>query len=241
MKKKRKPRTSRLEKVKKKKEIQQAVLYFILAGGIIVAIFVWGLPALAKLSGLFIKDTGQVSLEIDQPVTTPVLNEIPEATNSATFKLNGFAEAGSEVEIYLNNVKATSVLADKNGNFEAVLDLSEGDNWLYAQAKRGNKLSPKSRSYHLILDTTKPEITITNPPADKTEFNGDEEKTITIEGEVNKEVDEVKVGDRIAIVQDGTKFRTNYELNEGDNEIEIIAKDRAGNIAKTTLKLVWHP
>ncbi len=240
---KKKRRLSRLEKAKRKREIRQAILYLSLAIALVTILFIWGIPFLAKLAGLMIKDkdTPQLTNQQTLPLTAPILNNIPEATNSAELEIKGTAESGVEVEIYLNNLKTEKLLTDKNGEFATKIQLQDGENWLYAVAKKGNQIGPKSTNYRILMDKTVPEITILEPSQDKTEFNGAEEQTITISGETNKEIDSAKIGDRIAIIEDGKKFKADYILKQGDNEIEIVVRDRAGNEAKTKLKLKWNP
>ncbi len=242
--KKRKKRVSRLEKTRQKKEIRQAVIYLSLSLILMVVLFIWGIPTLARLAGFLSKDeTGTVELnpQTTIPLTAPFLTDVPEATNSAELELSGTAESGSEVEIYLNNLLIDKVVADKDGKFSLPIKLKNGLNWLYAQAKKGNQISPKSKEYQINFDKVPPKITILTPASDKTEFNGSDEQVITISGETDKEIDEAKIGDRIAIIEDGTKFKTDYTLAEGDNNIEIVVKDKAGNETKTELKLNWRP
>ncbi len=240
---KKRKRVSRLERAKQKREVKQALVYLGLTIILVVVLFIWGIPALARMAGFLSKDETTPNL-VNQntiPLTAPFLRNIPEATNSATLEINGTAESGSEVEIYLNNLKVDKVIADKEGDFSSKLELNEGENWLYAQAKRGKEVSPKSKEYQILLDTQPPTITITSPEEGKTEFNGDEEQIITIAGEVDEEIEEAMVGDRIAIVEDGKKFKADYSLNEGENTIEVVVRDKAGNEAKTELHLTWRP
>lgn len=240
MRKRRQIRTSRLERVKRKREIKQALVYFLLAGGIVVGVFVWGVPALAKLAGILIKDKPAVQEEV-LPPAQPILSIIPEATNSAFLKVEGTTEAGAEVEIYLNNMKVETVLASEEGSFEVSgLQLERGDNWLYAVAVKANQRSEKSSDYHVYFDDQKPEIEILEPQG-KQEFRGEEERTVTIVGKADKEIEEAMIGDRVAILEEEGKFRTNYQLEEGEQEIKVRVRDKAGNEAETSLKLRWYP
>src|SRR5699024_651017 len=94
----------------------------------------------------------------------------------------------------------------------------------------------ESEEVTVVRDTDEPELTIDNP-ADGDATN---QETVTVEGTVADEhLDEVTVNGEKADV-DGEDYSKQIMLQEGSNDIEVVATDKAGNETseKVTLEVV---
>ena len=87
--------------------------------------------------------------------------------------------------------------------------------------------SEQSKSYVIVLDGSKPTVTI-DTPKDAEVFRGQGQRITTFTGSVNEPGAKVYIGERMVIVQSDGKFSLPYQLVEGDQEISIKAIDKAG-------------
>ncbi|MFH2085601.1 MAG: hypothetical protein ABII21_02350 [bacterium] len=234
--------TSRLERVRSRKAGKQGIIYLILALLLIVGTIGWGLPAVANLAGYLIKTDNTPIVVTELRPTPPIFSDIPEATYSAQVRIAGFAQPGLEVILYLNGTETERKLVSESGTFTFdKVSLSEGDNSVYAYTSTvRNLMSEQSKTYTIVVDTTKPTVTI-DAPKDGEVFRGQSQRITTFTGGVNEEGAKVFIGDRMVIVQSEGKFSLPYQLVEGDQEIQIKAIDHAGNEGMSSIKLRWEP
>lgn len=233
---------SRLERLRSRRAGKQGVLYLVIALLLIVITLIWGLPAVARLTELFIKtDTSPVVFDEERP-TPPIFSDVPEATFSAQVKIAGYAQPGLDVILYLNGAEYGRKLVSESGtfNFDKVI-LSEGENTAYAYTSTPRDLrSEQSKNYIIILDTTKPSVNIESP-RDGEVMRGQAQRIVNFVGSVNELGSKVFIGERMVIVQADGKFSLSYQLIEGEQEVQIKAIDKAGNESTSSIKLKWEP
>lgn len=234
---------SRLQRVRKKREARQGVLYLITAIVFLILIIFWGVPALANWASLFFESDEESAVvgDFDLKPTPPVIFDVPESTPSASIDIEGYAQSGVEVVLYLNNREYEKKLTDDTGTFKFTdVELDSGENFVYAlSVAQSGKESEKSKSYTIILDNIPPELEITSPE-DGAELLGESERLVTISG-VATDAISVFVDGRKAILNAQGVFSIRHQLDEGRNEILVSAIDRAGNESEATLNLVWRP
>ncbi|MEI6690467.1 MAG: hypothetical protein WCL07_01835 [bacterium] len=235
---------SRLTSVKEKREFRQAIVLIIFTLSLLIGFIFWGLPEVAKLAGnTFIKNDGTKGTQsLEMRPTSPILSDLPTATNSATIALSGFAQPGVEVALYINSQENDRITVTDSGSFVFPdVSLSDGENNIYAFASNpANKLeSDQSRAHMLTVDTTKPTLTVSSPSTGSV-FRTEKERVVTISGSVNEDGTRVDISDRMAIVSPENTFAMSYQLVEGDQDILIKATDKAGNVSEETLKLRWE-
>ncbi|GAI81896.1 unnamed protein product [marine sediment metagenome] len=162
------------------------------------------------------------------PPASPRLKPLSEATNKEQIEIQGFAEAGTTVEIFLNGVSKQKSVAETDGSFLiSHVKLNRDKNEIYATATdQEGYTSQKSGILIIYFDQTPPELTI-NEPADNSTFYA-EEKVIKIQGETEEDVT-ITINDRFVIVGAGGKFSSSFTLSEGENKIKIVATDKANN------------
>jgi len=93
-------------------------------------------------------------------------------------------------------------------------------------------------SLAISADITPPAIQITTPMNDT--FTKD--PTVTISGTVTDDlsgIQKVIVGKKLVTIDKNGNFTTDILLNEGPNDISIIATDKAGNTSTTTLTIYY--
>ena len=235
---------SRLSRSQEKENIRRAFIYFFLAIILMGATIFLGIPILVKVAVLFAEIRGS-SLPVEQTdllaPPPPKINPLPEATITAYINLSGTAEAGSTVEIFLNDKKVTSIVSDNDSKFSTgKLHLEEGKNSFYALAidKAGNQ-SSASEKYYLWYDELPPELEIISPQ-DGANFYGEQEKSLLVQGKTEPEVS-VSLNGRIIIVNSQGEFSTTLSLNQGENQIKLVAQDKAGNETEKEIKVIYFP
>lgn len=233
---------SRLERVRNRKAGKQGLIYLVIAVLLIIATIAWGLPLIARITELLVKNDNVPLIVAEQRPTPPIFSDIPEATFSAQVKIAGFAQPGLDVILYINGAEFDHKLVAESGTFTFdSVKLSEGENTAYAYTATPHDLrSEQSKNYVIVLDTTAPAVTI-DSPRDKEVFRGQSQRIVNIVGSVNELGSKVFIGERMPIVQADGKFSLAYQLIEGDQDIQIKVIDKAGNTGESAIKFRWEP
>jgi len=233
--------TSRKEELQTEKKIRRVALLLgfltlLLIGGVIV----WGIPLVVNLIGLLgeLKNSPHSSVEDTIPPIAPQFAAVPEATNTATINISGSSEPQSKVKIYVNDELLTTTQANTKGEFFVEkVPLQKGENILTALAvdEAGNQ-SEISEEVKVTYDNVPPELEITQPEGNKTVY----EPKIEIKGKTESEEIKVTINGHLALVEKDGHFNYLYELAGGENKIEIVAEDLAGNKTKKELIINYH-
>lgn len=234
---------SRLEKTESKRFARQAMILGIITLLLLVVLVIIGIPALTRLAVFFSGNQSQTDTETVDTLAplSPQINTPPESTNSAQISLSGFAEPGSEVLLKKDGVVVQKSIVDASGSFSfASIQLVQGNNDfnLHAIDQSGNE-SPPSSQVSIVYDNQKPKLTVIQPK-DGSKFFGAGERLITISGETEQNA-QVIFNNRNLVVDSAGGFTTSHELAEGENILEIVAIDVAGNTSATTIKLMFQP
>lgn len=214
------------------------IVWGVLAIVLVVAMFKWGLPwfvdVLAGPSAL--KAPGVSSSEDIVPPQIPAISPLPEATNSATLKIEGFTEAKMEVSVRLNDTETSNTNSDDNGFFRAEVKLSPGSNKIQAVAKDGAGNTSQSVIKTINLDLKGVEITI-DSPRDGSEVFGQSNQNVTFSGKVSKPDASVNINGNYVRLDSNGNFSSIVRLNQGDNNVSVKATDRAGNTIEKIVKI----
>lgn len=233
---------SRLERVRSRKAGKQGVTYLVIAVLLIIATIAWGLPAIAKITGILIK-TDNVPFESDeQRPAPPIFSDIPQSTYSAQVKIAGYAQPGLDVILFINGAEFDRKLVSESGtfNFDKV-NLTEGENTAYGYSGTINDLrSEQSKTYVIAVDTTKPIVKL-DSPKDGEVFRGQAQRFANFVGSVNEHGTTVYFGEQLAKVTTEDQVSLTIQLVEGDQDIQIKAIDKAGNESVSSIKLRWEP
>ena len=124
-------------------------------------------------------------------------------------------------------------VSDVEGEFSFTIQLLKGENSIsiYAKDMAGNE--SEAKDIIITFDNEPPEIEITNPSSLSSTT---EENKIQITGKTEPNA-QVYLNDRRIIVDHDGFFRSQYYLQEGENQIAVLAKDRAGNETSTEINI----
>jgi bacillopeptidase F len=201
-----------------------------------------GIPLLIRLSIWMGSLSGNQEETIVQRtfLAPPLLQSSYTATNSATITLSGSAMSGSTVELYRNESLIDSQTTKENGTFtfeEVVLE--EGTNTFTAQAQTKDAQSNLSSPLIIQQLSKGPELMIT-APQDGQIFTGDSSRVIVVSGTISSQAS-VTVNGARAILDGKGGFRATIRLNDGDNTISLVARDRAGNTTDASRRVTLQP
>lgn len=204
-----------------------------------IFIVVFGLPFLIKFS-VFLGETKKNEADLTEKTLAPLAPRlvIPfEATNSGEVDVNGFAEVGVIVELFNNGLSLGDTEVNNEGDFIFEdISLYEGENSFTAIASSEETgIGEESLPSDILFDNEAPEITMTNPS----------EKNLTIDypdfdiiGETENGAS-VSVNGKLALVLNSGEFKIKIQLSTGKNDIEIIARDNAGNESKKKISITY--
>ena len=231
-------RRSRLSKNSEKKTRKTIILSAI---GIVIILFLllkFGVEFLVNFS-LFVSgsrnqqnstnNTNQIDF-----VSPPMLNPILSATNSAQIIISGKGTPDETITLYVNNSNTDETQTDKNGSFVFTENLSSGNNQIKAQATYKNKKSDFSDTSNIVFKNAEPSLNISSPSDGQT-FKKDQ-NSVNVSGSTDAGVS-VTVNGFWAVMDDNNNFSYNLPLQNGDNQIKIIATDQAGNKSEKDLKV----
>ncbi|MCZ6601722.1 MAG: protein kinase, partial [Planctomycetota bacterium] len=192
-----------------------------------------GEPSGGELSG------GETS--VVEPVVTPV---DPNALRAGTLlirsprdglvvdKYNVLVEGEAASDIEQVEVQGSSV-AVSGGKFSKKVGISEGNNEITITYVVGTG-DRKTEMISVVMDPHPPELDILTPSNNFATPS----KSIEVSGNVSDpNLKEVTINDAVVRV-DGNSFRGRVTLDEGANRIEVIARDKAGNIELLRLNVL---
>lgn len=175
----------------------------------------------------------------EQPYTSQQLIELKVSVPAEVV-----GDPGAKVRVYLalEGLEPAAVVDQQVGTTSTMtipFELTKGRNDISATLFRGDQESEPSPIVTYILDQDPPKITVTSPKGGSAVDTPD----VTVKGTTQAGTSLVALNDgngtSIASVaaKDGT-FEFGLPLAPGTNQITITGTDPAGNVGKTTLKLI---
>lgn len=234
-----KPR-SRLAEIERKKTARTVFLSLIIILTIGFIAVKFGIELLVKMAIFLSPKNQSVTEEQKLLLPAPVVNSTPVATNNAQIKISGYASPMAEVVLTINGSDSGSSIAGSDGYFEGEIKLEKGENFVSVKyTDTSLNESRESQSITIIRDDESPVLTIESP-SDGAILHGQDQKTAEIKGKTEAEIS-LTVNNRYASVQSGGTFSYKLGLQDGDNQITVTAKDKAGNITEKKINLRWQP
>lgn len=228
---------SRLKKRLEKKTKKNLFFGIIGIAFILFLLIRFGIPALANfalfLSGIKNNDKSAVKNEASY-IPPPILESQFTATNSSLLIINGRTPKKSKIYVFVNDEEQTNLNSEENGNFSLKVNLSEGNNSIRAKSEIANKKSDFSNSISVTYIKSAPTLTISSP-ADGDSFSKDQNK-VNVSGKTDPGVT-ITVSNFWAIIDDNNNFSYELPLKNGENQIDIVATDQAGNKTEKTIKV----
>ena len=235
---------SRLARTEGKRLMRQTWTLLVITIVLLFSIFKWGVPAIINMAVFLgdLKASGEpVGQEDTLPPTSPVLSYLPSATTSGALSINGYTEAEASVKLYRSGSELAETIANDEGDFEFVgVDLLKDENIFYAVAydMAGNESSQSNR-VSILYDTDAPDLTI-DTPTDGEQFYGESRRTITVNGSCDPNSD-VRVNEYSVVVSANGLYSTRIRLEEGNNQIRVVAVDSAGNETEEVVNVNYSP
>ena len=174
----------------------------------------------------------RVSFEVSEPtITSPQTGTV---TNEENIVIEGTASPTTTIALHNNGEEVDSVVIGNDGRFSFQTVLTEGDNEFTAVGLLDGRVTGTSSPVTVVLDTMKPELTITNPKQGETTNR----ETVTVEGTVaDANLKSVTVNGQQAAVSENGTYSKRILLDDGVNVITVIATDAAGNVESQTVSV----
>ena len=204
-------------------------------------LFRFGVDILVGFSTIISGSKGSQTTSSDNQINfiaPPILNPLVSATNSAQIIITGKAVKNQTIDLYINNNNVDQAQTDDNGIFTFNESLTSGDNQIKTKAVSGGKQSDFSDVVDVVYKNSPPTLDISSP-SDGQSFNKNQINTgnsINVNGKTDSGVN-VTVNGFWAVVDDNNNFSYNLPLQNGDNQIKIVATDQAGNKTEKDLKV----
>lgn len=222
-----------------RKNIGKGIFWLFLTFGFIFLIFKFGITAAVKISEFLQRNKpGNEGILTDNYLPAPKFSSVPEATNSATLSIYGYAPANKEVVINLNNSEYKSLATDSEGKFSGEIELSLGTNSFYGFSKDfDSKTSVSSPTYSIFFSDTPPPLEIIDPIDLSTIKNNPD---ITIKGKTDSRAKVYVDNHQILVNSDGT-FSHFVKLQKGENKFIFSSLDLAQNKKEIQYTLNFKP
>ncbi|KKQ24024.1 MAG: Polymorphic outer membrane protein [Candidatus Roizmanbacteria bacterium GW2011_GWC2_37_13] len=231
----------RSELFQKNKLTRTITVFIIILIVTLLLVFTIGFKLLLNTSifvaNLFSKTSAPALNKTEEIYGSIIIDNIPTATNSAKFIISGSVINYEKLAFFLNGEKVKEIDLKSSDNFsEEIGDLEKGSNKVYIKASSSDNKSKKTtNTYSVLFKEEKPKLDITQPK-DKETISQSE---ILLKGLTDKEVF-IRVNDLPVVVDAVGNFQTNIRLKEGENLIEIVASDIAGNIETKNLNVIYQ-
>lgn len=187
-------------------------------------------PKLGVFFGFFSKHRNDVESTTAIKPSAPIFSNIPAATKDDTLTVNGYAQPGLTVVLYVNGPETDKTTVGADGLFTfSNIKLIQATNTISARVfDQTTAGSDSSNVYTILVDNEKPKITVDSPKKDETVRNLD--KRIVVKGKIS-ERSSLKINDKFAILRPDLTFEFLLGATEGSVEIKVEATDEAGNVS----------
>ena len=229
---------SRIAQREQKKLTQQTVM-MVIASVVIGAVFLTVLlPFLLRLFFEFLDKNSSNEVKDLLPPQIPIVESLPTATFSGKVKLTGFAEANSSVILLVDGIEANTLTVSADGKFEQELSLVRGQNQieLFSKDAAGNT-SANTKTMSVVFDDEVPLLELEAPSENAiVELRKNQQLEVKGKTEVGSKL---LLNDRLVMVKPDGTFQTTFYLNEGENNLVLVATDPAGNTTKLERKVTF--
>lgn len=230
-----KRRIERLARREEKNLVKR--IFYLSTFSVLLAIFIFtlGIPILSKFADLTggLLGGGDGDKPKDTILTAPIIDPLPEATNSVKLTVTGFAGEAGTVKIYLGD-SAIGEIKPEAGKFEYKdISLKNGENKISAKASFSGKDSDFSNIEIVIFDKDEPKLEIETPVEGQTISVNNRVRVI---GQTDKD-SQVYANGFLGSTDGEGKFEVTVPLVEGENTIEVKAIDEAGNSVTKSVKV----
>ncbi len=231
---------SRMNRRLVKQTERNLLLIIVGIAAVVVLLVIFGVKLLVNFSLFVEKKTDSSTNEPSKNVimVAPILDPLASATNSATIDITGIAGSGDYVSLYINGKqsKKADVKEDNTFAFRDV-ELDKGDNTIKVRAfTKDNNESKFSDTQSVSFSNKAPSLSV-DFPTDGETYHKDN-NPLRVRGKTDKNM-RVTINDFWAMVGDNGDYYYNLPLQNGDNQITVVAADEAGNKTTKSLKVSY--
>src|SRR3989338_8844981 len=227
---------SRWQRMTEIAEKRKAATLLAASGIILIMGLVFGIPAVFKLTSLILntKSSGATIPTDPQFIpATPRISQEYEATKSAEIKITGVADPKTIVELFQNGNSNGTTISNESGQFSFSFNLSSGENIFTAHVLTlKNTKSYLSQAYTVYLLTKNPKLEL-DSLKDVSEVK---DNPVSVTGTTDQGV-VVTINDHFVFVDTNGVFKYSLNLQNGDNKVSIVARDKAGNESKKEITI----
>ncbi len=232
---------SRISRVEERKARRRIAVAFL--GSVVLLVFLafFGLRILVGFSLLIdrIRGTTPQSQQQSAILLPPILEQLPEATNSATIQVSGKATPKTTLILFVNAQEYKKIPVPESGDFTVTeIPVTEGDLTISAKVTDDKDTSDTSNILTTVIDRTPPKLTIDSPENNSTVNDGTRKVTVT--GLTDEDM-KVTINGRIVVVKSDGSFTYSMPLNDGDNKLTITSRDPAGNETSSERTVKYIP
>jgi bacillopeptidase F len=221
------------------RERNKSRYYILLSVIFVIVLMKWGIPFFIDV----VAGKGATRQTVDKdviPPQAPTLSALPDATNSAFLLVEGYTEPLAALDILINDKISVTDKAKEDGSFSSIATLDADSNRVQVRATDEAGNFSVSEVDIVSLDRKPIEITISSPK-DGSEFFGKNSQIVDIKGETNKPDSQVIINSSFVVLDKDGGFVHRIQLQNGNNEIKVIASDSAGNSAEMIFTLLYTP
>lgn len=174
------------------------------------------------------------TIKVDNHPSADITFEDLAETNRQSISMTATLQKPYKLVCFSNDKVVEETETLPAGTYTYDLPIVSGDNQLtvYVVADNGNM---RSTSVSILGDFVAPELTVDG--GSRSETVSDE--TYHIQGSVN-DFDYLTINDKpVEKIYDDSHFEYDYTLHEGENVVDVIASDQAGNVSKCTLTITY--
>ncbi|WMM26777.1 S8 family serine peptidase [Tissierella sp. MB52-C2] len=173
--------------------------------------------------GLMIR--ARMEYAMDVPAITNLAQE--SYTNQDSVRVEGKVTADGKVNVYVNDVKVTSI-DSQNREFAVEVPIPEERNTIKVTAELNEIETEPSTSVVVIKDKLAPVLTV-DEPLDNAKINVE---VVHVRGTVTDNIGltKLEINDKEVSVDESNNFHERLMLDQGENTITVKATDGAGNV-----------
>jgi len=170
-----------------------------------------------------------IRARMEYAMDVPVITNLAEQsyTNQDTITVEGTVTADGKVNVYVNDVKVSSV-DSQDRRFSAQVNITDEVNTIKVTAELNGIETEPSASVVVIKDKEAPVVTVESP-LDNAKVNVEVAHVI---GNVTDNIglSKLQINDKDVVVDESGNFHERVMLNKGTNIITVKATDNAGNV-----------
>lgn len=226
----------------KKEVLVKRSLVFFASGTVILLIYIF--LVLPFFTRLLMRRSIQTKLPLATPsvqITPPILTLPFDATNSAQVTIKGSGAPSLKVYLGVNGSLDLDTKASDKGDFTfPVVTLTNGENILqaYAEDDQGNR-SDGSEVLKITLITDAPVLEISEPQ-DGLLVTQRKQSVVSVKGKTDPG-NKVYLQNQFLFVASDGLFSGSYQLQQGDNLLQIKSVNSGGNESLKEINVKYLP